>query len=78
MTLIHLEGIFDKQWPLRSETLPSHVGSQKPQFLSNLTRLNQIRKSVIRPVRNIPFKGASRAPAARAVTRSDPRAGLHQ
>lgn len=52
-TLIHLKEIYDKRWSILCETLPARVRSDKRKFLSNMTRLNGIRNSVMHPVRRI-------------------------
>lgn len=48
---IHLKEILDKQWGVLSKSLPKNQSSNKGQFLSRLTRLNEIRNCVMHPVR---------------------------
>lgn len=49
--LIDLRTIIDKQWTVLKETLPNKFTSNKRQLVDNLTRLNQIRRIVMHPVR---------------------------
>jgi len=56
--LIDLREIFDKRWPHFVDKLPKLVSFDKKKFLSNLVRLNNIRNSVMHPVRGeIPSQG---------------------
>jgi len=48
---IHLKEILDKQWKVFTKTLPKKLLSEKKKLLSGLTKLNQIRNSVMHPVR---------------------------
>ena len=49
--LIDLKAIFDKNWSDFVNKLPKRISSDKKKFLSNLVRLNNIRNSVMHPVR---------------------------
>jgi predicted transcriptional regulator len=55
-TLIHLKEIYAKQWSLLCGTLPPGVRSDRRRFLADITRLNQIRNSVMHPVKGIRLK----------------------
>jgi hypothetical protein len=48
---IHLKEILDKQWRVFSKALPKELSSDKKELLSGLAKLNQIRNSVMHPVR---------------------------
>jgi hypothetical protein len=48
---IHLKEILNKQWKLFSKALPKKQSSDKKKLLSGLVKLNQIRNSVMHPVR---------------------------
>jgi predicted transcriptional regulator len=50
-TFIHLREILDKRWEVFSKTLSKKVSSNKKALLEGLARLNQIRNSVMHPVR---------------------------
>ena len=50
-TFIHLRDIFDKQWALFSQCLPSRAAQNKKEFLADLLRLNSIRNRVMHPVK---------------------------
>jgi len=49
--LIDLRAILDKQWPILSRHLPNQATGDKKMLLSDLMRLNQIRRMVMHPVR---------------------------
>ena len=53
--LIDLSVILDKQWSILGSHLPEEVSKDKKALLTQLNRLNQIRRGVMHPVRgNIP------------------------
>ncbi len=52
-TLIHIKEIFERRWDLFSKTLSDAPVSDRRRFLSELTRLNQIRNRVMHPAKGI-------------------------
>jgi hypothetical protein len=53
-TLIHLADILEKKWDIFSLRLPTSVAKNKPGFMQNLKRMNNIRNRVMHPVRGMP------------------------
>ncbi len=50
-TLIHLKEICDKRWAVVSSTFLPEIRADKRKFLTNMTKLNQIRNKVMHPVK---------------------------
>ena len=50
---IHLKEILDKQWRVFSRALPKKLSSDKKKLLSGLAKLNEVRNSVMHPVRGM-------------------------
>ena len=53
-TLIHIKEIIDRQWKLFSTVMAKRPASNRAQFLSGLTRLNQIRNRVMHAAKGNP------------------------
>ena len=49
--IVDLRSIIDKQWSLLSDSLPQGVSVDKRRLLTDLLRLNQIRRMVMHPAR---------------------------